>query len=120
MIARTRARTGPCAKDLANLSGVPVDRLLRSVHCIRLACAYCRDARSGKAAWGWGGSSRNTALEGRGARAQACEGAGAACVLEAAVASAAAGGFGAASDVVREAGAGVQDIVATVGGAIRS
>lgn len=118
MIAGAGAGASPCAIDLADLSGIPIDHFLGSVHRVGLACAHGGDARSGIAACVWAGSG-DTALEGRGTRAQACEGAGAACVLEAAVTSATAGGLGAASDVVGEAGAGVQDMCASSSGAIR-
>lgn len=60
----------------------------------------------------------DTAFEVRGAGAQACEGASAACIRPAAVAATAACGFGAASNVVRGARAGVGNVSAATGSAL--
>ncbi|KAL9004500.1 MAG: hypothetical protein Q9188_002679 [Gyalolechia gomerana] len=67
MVAGARARTIPCATDLADLAGMRVDRFLRSAHSNRFACAHGGNARRGKATAG----PRDTALKVGGAWAQA-------------------------------------------------
>lgn len=104
MLARTRAGTVSGTEDLADLARQCVDDFLRAAHGNSLACADGGDTRSGEAAGGWRGGSRETALEFRGARAQPCRGiARSASVGETTVSTAAAGSFGAASDIVGEA-----------------
>ncbi|KAI4290221.1 MAG: hypothetical protein L6R35_000510 [Caloplaca aegaea] len=116
MLARPWTRTIPGAKDLADFSRVRANHFLRSIHSGRFASSDRWDPRRGIATTT--AAARNTALEIRWARAQACEGGGGACVCEATVASAAARCFGAASDIVREAWAGVQDVGSSISSAL--
>lgn len=102
MLARTGAGTVADTEDLADLAGQCGDDFLRAAHGSGLACADGGDARSGEATGG--GGARETALEFRGAWAQACCGvARSAGVGETTVSTAAACSFGAASDIVGEA-----------------
>ncbi|KAI4169081.1 MAG: hypothetical protein LQ343_005944 [Gyalolechia ehrenbergii] len=63
MVAGARARTIPCAKDLADLAGMRVDRFLRSAHSNRLACAHGGNARRGKATAGSFGATSDIGRE---------------------------------------------------------
>lgn len=92
----------PDTENLADPAGQRVDDFLRAAHSDGFACAHAWDTRSGEATAG--GGPRETALEVRGAWAQACEGsARSACRGEAAVPTGAARSFGTAADIVGEA-----------------
>lgn len=108
MIAGARTRTVSSAKDLTDSSWFRADHFLGSTHGMRLTCAYGRDPRRGIATTS-SAAAGDTALEVRGAGAQAREGGSAASIRPAAVATTAACGFGAASDVVGRSWAGVDD-----------
>lgn len=116
MVTGTRTSTVPRTVNLPDLPGIRINNRRSPIHSLRLTSPHRGDRRPGKPSRSRAG---DAALEVIRAGAQARQGVSGTGRREAAVATAATGGLGAAFDVVGRARAGVADVLAAAGGAGR-